>query len=138
MSGFIRKPKVAPPIDRVSAFCRRHDHLNPAEILGAAPRFAQLRHRPTQMALDRRRPDVEGTPGYQPRVLKSSINVDNLRWKMIGVCLHQPPRPMPARLAHLACHAPNDLDDRFHEAGIVEGSIHGTGSMLVDSSFEKN
>src|SRR5260370_19925921 len=31
-----------------------------------------------------------------------------------------------------------DLDDRFHEAGIVEASIHGTGSMLVDSSFEKN
>jgi hypothetical protein len=30
------------------------------------------------------------------------------------------------------------LDDRFHEAGIVEASIHGTGSMLVDSSFEKN
>src|SRR5216684_4539929 len=101
----------APPIDRVPAFCRRHDHLNPAEILGAAPRFAQLRHRPTQMALDRRRPDLEGTAGYQPRVLKSSINVDNLRWKMIGVCLHQPPppRPKPARLAHLACHAPNDL-----------------------------
>src|SRR5882724_5927349 len=46
------------------------------------------------------------TPIYQPEVLKPSINVDNLRWKMIGVCLHQPPpRPKPARLAHLACHA---------------------------------
>src|SRR5882762_9980313 len=34
------------------------------------------------------------------------MNVDNLRWKMIGVCLHQPqPRPKPARIAHLACHA---------------------------------
>src|SRR5229473_1956984 len=80
----------APPIDRVPAFCRRHDHLNPAEILGAAPRFAQLRHRPTQMALDRRRPDLEGTADYQPGVFES--------------------RPKPARLAHLACHAtPNDL-----------------------------
>ena len=80
--------------------------LNPAEILGGAPRFAQLRHGPTQMALDRRRPDLEGTADCQPGVLKSSINVDNLRWKMIGVCLHQPPpRPKPARIADLACHA---------------------------------
>jgi hypothetical protein len=29
------------------------------------------------------------------------------------------------------------LDDRFHETGVDEASIDGTGSMLVDSSFEK-
>ena len=27
------------------------------------------------------------------------------------------------------------LDDRFHETGLDEASIHGTGIMLVDSSF---
>ena len=30
------------------------------------------------------------------------------------------------------------LDDRFHETGIDEAMIDGTGSMLVDSSFEKS
>jgi hypothetical protein len=30
------------------------------------------------------------------------------------------------------------LDDRFHETGLDEASIHGTGIMLVDSSFEKS
>jgi hypothetical protein len=30
-----------------------------------------------------------------------------------------------------------DLDDRFHETGIDEAMIDGTGSMLVDSSFGK-
>jgi multidrug resistance protein, MATE family len=30
------------------------------------------------------------------------------------------------------------LDDRFHETGIENASIYGTGSMLVDSSFEKS
>jgi hypothetical protein len=29
------------------------------------------------------------------------------------------------------------LDDRFHETGIDEAMIDGTGSMLVDSSFGK-
>jgi hypothetical protein len=29
------------------------------------------------------------------------------------------------------------LDDRFRETGLDEASIHGTGIMLVDSSFEK-
>ena len=29
------------------------------------------------------------------------------------------------------------LDDRFHETGLDEASIHGTEIMLVDSSFEK-
>ena len=29
-----------------------------------------------------------------------------------------------------------DLDDRFHETGIDEPSIHGTRSVLADSSFE--
>ena len=28
------------------------------------------------------------------------------------------------------------LDDRFHETGIDEPSIHGTRSVLADSSFE--
>jgi hypothetical protein len=31
-----------------------------------------------------------------------------------------------------------ELDDRFHETGIENASIYGTGSMLVDSSFEKS
>jgi len=31
-----------------------------------------------------------------------------------------------------------DLDDRFHETGLDEASINGTGIMLVDSSFEKS
>jgi hypothetical protein len=30
------------------------------------------------------------------------------------------------------------LDDRFHETGLDEASLHGTGIMLVDSSFEKS
>jgi hypothetical protein len=30
------------------------------------------------------------------------------------------------------------LDDRFHETGLDEASIYGTGIRLVDSSFEKN
>jgi hypothetical protein len=30
------------------------------------------------------------------------------------------------------------LDDRFHETGLDEASIHGTEIMLVDSSFEKS
>jgi hypothetical protein len=30
-----------------------------------------------------------------------------------------------------------DALDRFHETGLAEISIHGTGIMLVDSSFEK-
>jgi hypothetical protein len=30
------------------------------------------------------------------------------------------------------------LDDRFHETGLDEASIDGTGIKLVDSSFEKN
>jgi hypothetical protein len=30
-----------------------------------------------------------------------------------------------------------ELDDRFHETGVDEAGIDGTGSMLVDSSFEK-
>jgi hypothetical protein len=30
------------------------------------------------------------------------------------------------------------LDDRFHETGLDEASIHGTGIMFVDSSFEKS
>jgi hypothetical protein len=34
-----------------------------------------------------------------------------------------------------AVHA--ELDDGFHETGIDEASKHGTGSMLVDSSFQK-
>jgi hypothetical protein len=29
------------------------------------------------------------------------------------------------------------LDDRFRETGRDEASIHGTGIMLADSSFEK-
>ncbi len=29
------------------------------------------------------------------------------------------------------------LDDRFHETGLDEACVDGTGSMLVDSSFEK-
>jgi hypothetical protein len=29
------------------------------------------------------------------------------------------------------------LDDRFRETGLDEASIHGTGIMLVDSSFGK-
>jgi hypothetical protein len=33
---------------------------------------------------------------------------------------------------------PTCLDDRFHETGLDEASIHGTGIMLVDSSFEKS
>jgi putative ABC transport system substrate-binding protein len=32
----------------------------------------------------------------------------------------------------------NTLDDRFHETGLDEGSIYGTGVMFVDSSFEKS
>jgi hypothetical protein len=28
------------------------------------------------------------------------------------------------------------LDDRFHETGIDEPNIHGTRSVLADSSFE--
>ena len=32
----------------------------------------------------------------------------------------------------------NGLDDRFHETGLDEASIHGTGIMFVDSSFEKS
>jgi hypothetical protein len=31
-----------------------------------------------------------------------------------------------------------ELDDRFHETGLDEASIHGTGIMFVDSSFEKS
>ena len=31
-----------------------------------------------------------------------------------------------------------DLDDRFHETGLDEASIHGTGIMFVDSSFGKS
>jgi hypothetical protein len=31
-----------------------------------------------------------------------------------------------------------NLDDRFHETGLDEASIHGTGIMFVDSSFEKS
>jgi hypothetical protein len=31
----------------------------------------------------------------------------------------------------------SELDDRFRETGLDEASIHGTGIMLVDSSFEK-
>jgi hypothetical protein len=35
--------------------------------------------------------------------------------------------------------APSDiLDDRFHETGLDEASIYGTGIRLVDSSFEKS
>jgi quinoprotein glucose dehydrogenase len=30
------------------------------------------------------------------------------------------------------------LDERFHETGLDEASIHGTGIMFVDSSFEKS
>jgi hypothetical protein len=30
------------------------------------------------------------------------------------------------------------LDDRFHETGLDEASIYGTGIRLVDSSFEQN
>jgi len=30
------------------------------------------------------------------------------------------------------------LDDRFHETSLDEAGRHGTGSMLVDSSFEKS
>jgi hypothetical protein len=30
------------------------------------------------------------------------------------------------------------LDDRFHETGLDETSLDGTGIMLVDSSFEKS
>jgi hypothetical protein len=30
------------------------------------------------------------------------------------------------------------LDDRFHETGVDEASIHGTGIMFVDSSFEQS
>jgi hypothetical protein len=30
-----------------------------------------------------------------------------------------------------------DLDDRFRETGLDEAGIHGTGIMLVDSSFGK-
>jgi hypothetical protein len=30
------------------------------------------------------------------------------------------------------------LDDRFHETGLDEASIHGTGIMFVDSSFGKS
>jgi len=32
----------------------------------------------------------------------------------------------------------DQLDDRFHETGLDEASIHGTGIMFVDSSFEKS
>ena len=31
-----------------------------------------------------------------------------------------------------------ELDDRFHETGLDEASLDGTGIMLVDSSFEKS
>ena len=30
------------------------------------------------------------------------------------------------------------LDDRFHETGLDEASIHGTGIMFVDSLFGKS
>jgi hypothetical protein len=30
------------------------------------------------------------------------------------------------------------LDDRFHETGVDETRIDGTGSTFVDSSFEKS
>jgi hypothetical protein len=30
------------------------------------------------------------------------------------------------------------LDDRFHETGLDETRLDGTGIMLVDSSFEKS
>lgn len=30
------------------------------------------------------------------------------------------------------------LDDRFHETGLDEAGLHGTGIMFVDSSFEKS
>jgi hypothetical protein len=97
--------------------------------LGRGAAFRAIAAPTTQMALDRRRPDPEGTADYQPGVLKPSINVDNLRWKMIGVCLHQPPpRPKPARIAHLACLAARTTWARradlvsaglaFHEAGL--------------------
>jgi len=33
---------------------------------------------------------------------------------------------------------PSILNDRFHEPGLDEASIHGTGIMFVDSSFEKS
>ena len=45
----------------------------------------------------------------------------------------------PARQHHLyeIQTAPQgELDDRFHETGIDEPSIHGTRSVLADSSFE--
>jgi hypothetical protein len=35
-------------------------------------------------------------------------------------------------------HRGGRLDDRFHETGLDEASIHGTGIMFVDSSFEKS
>ena len=33
---------------------------------------------------------------------------------------------------------PRSLDDRFHETGLDEAGLHGTGIMFVDSSFEKS
>jgi hypothetical protein len=42
------------------------------------------------------------------------------------------------RVAALLSHFVTSLDDRFHETGVDETGIDGTGSMLVDSSFEKS
>jgi hypothetical protein len=32
----------------------------------------------------------------------------------------------------------SSLDDRFHESGLDEARLHGTGITLVDSLFEKS
>jgi hypothetical protein len=42
------------------------------------------------------------------------------------------------KLANASTAAVTELDDRFHETGLDEASIHGTGIMFVDSSFEKS
>jgi hypothetical protein len=47
-------------------------------------------------------------------------------------------RPARAHQDDAAMAGAWSLDDRFHETGIDEASRDGTGSLLVDSSFEKS
>jgi hypothetical protein len=52
----------------------------------------------------------------------------------IGPKLPRPSSTLPERTST----SEHRLDDRFHETGLDEASIYGTGIMFVDSSFEKS
>jgi len=56
---------------------------------------------------------------------------------MIGVCLHQPPpRPKPARLAHLACHAARTTWARRALAPHFRLLELGSGNRPVESGAQ--